>query len=190
MGVTTVKLIYKGKFDGNYDNLPYREHKPNYVKFKEASNATELAIKANIVAIILLILLLVIAFKQGNYLNNWGILLSLLSLFPHEFLHAICFKEEVYLYTLLKKGILFVVGNEDMSKTRFIIMSLLPNVVLGIGPYIIGLIIKNSVLTTLGIFATSMGCGDFINVYNAITQMPKGTRTYLHKFNSYWYMPD
>ena len=114
----------------------------------------------------------------------------MLSLFPHEFLHAICFKEEVYLYTLLKKGILFVVGNEDMSKTRFIIMSLLPNVVFGIGPYIIGLIIKNNVLTTLGIFATSMGCGDFINVYNAITQMPKGTRTYLHKFNSYWYMPN
>ncbi|MPM79985.1 hypothetical protein SDC9_127028 [bioreactor metagenome] len=77
-----------------------------------------------------------------------------------------------------------------MSKARFIIMSLLPNIVFGIGPYIIGLIIKNNVLTTLGIFATSMGCGDFINVYNAITQMPKGARTYLHKFNSYWYMPN
>jgi Putative zincin peptidase len=184
-----VKLIYKGKFDGNYDNLPYREHKSNYVKFKESSNTTELAIKANIAAILLVIVLQLIASRQGNHINSWGIFLSLLTMFPHEFLHAICFKEEVYLYTLIKKGMLFVVGNEDMSKTRFITMSLLPNAVFGIIPYIVGMVIRNSILTSMGVFAISMGCGDYINVYNAITQMPKGARTYLHKYNSYWYIP-
>lgn len=25
---------------------------------------------------------------------------------------------------------------------------------------------------------------------NAVTQMPKGARTYMHKFNSFWYMPE
>ncbi|MBQ4282485.1 MAG: hypothetical protein IJB96_00980 [Lachnospira sp.] len=41
-----------------------------------------------------------------------------------------------------------------------------------------------------GGLSISMGVGDFYNVFNALTQMPKGARTYLHKFNSYWYIPD
>lgn len=32
-----MKLIYKGKFDGNPDSIPHGEHQPGAVKFKEAS---------------------------------------------------------------------------------------------------------------------------------------------------------
>ena len=52
---------------------------------------------------------------------------------------------------------------------------------------------KNPEWTLLGIFASfgiSAGAGDYLNVFNAITQMPKGARTYLHHFNSYWYIPE
>ena len=34
-----------------------------------------------------------------------------------------------------------------------------------------------------------MGAGDYINVFNAATQMPKNALTYLNGFNSYWYIP-
>ncbi|MCI8497238.1 MAG: DUF3267 domain-containing protein, partial [Clostridiales bacterium] len=34
------------------------------------------------------------------------------------------------------------------------------------------------------------GAGDYYNVFNALTQMPKGARTYLYQFNSFWYMPE
>ena len=33
------------------------------------------------------------------------------------------------------------------------------------------------------------GTGDFYNIKNALTQMPKHARCYLYKYNSYWYMP-
>ena len=120
-----------------------------------------------------------------------ALLLFLIGLFPHELLHAICFKEDVYLYTNFSHGMLFVAGPEDMSKSRFIFMSLLPNIVLGFIPYLIFVINPN--WTLLGIFASiniSAGSGDYLNVFNAITQMPKGARTYLHHFNSYWYIPE
>ena len=74
-------------------------------------------------------------------LQMWlGILFPFAILFPHEILHAICFKEDVYLYTNWKQGMLFVVGSETMSKGSFILMSMLPNVVFGILPYIVGMI--------------------------------------------------
>ena len=86
---------------------------------------------------------------------------------------------------------LFVVGPETMSKGRFVFMSMLPNLVFGIIPYTLGMIFPQyGWLLGLGILATGMGAGDYYNIFNALTQMPKGARTYLYKFNSYWYMPD
>ena len=69
-------------------------------------------------------------------------------------------------------------------------MSLLPNFVFGLIPYVIGMIVPNLFLVSLGVLATGMGAGDYYNVINAVTQMPKGARTYLYQFNSYWYLPD
>ena len=112
-------------------------------------------------------------------------------LFPHEILHAVCFKEDVYLYTNFKQGMLFVVGTETMSKSRFIIMSLLPNLIFGFIPYIIAMIIPSaSILGAFGAVSICMGAGDYYNAIHALVQMPKGSRTYLHKFNSFWYIPE
>ncbi len=33
----------------------------------------------------------------------------------------------------------------------------------------------------------AMGFGDYINVFNALTQRPNGGKTYLNGFHSYWY---
>ena len=192
-----MKLIYKGKFDGNPKSLPHNAHKPNAVKFKEIDDPKKLSLLANIIASILAIILFIILFLRVE-INIFedsvkimiGCLLSMLALFPHEILHAICFKEEVYLYTYFSKGMLFVTGKETMSKSRFIFMSLLPNIIFGFIPYIISMI--NPSLITLGIFGAmsiTCGAGDYYNVFNAITQMPKGSRTYMYEFNSYWYMP-
>lgn len=192
-----MKLHYMGKFNKDPESLPHSEHKPDAVKFKEPSNPKKLAIIANVLSVVIMILLAVPAFFRcreyiiDNILGSYlGLLLSLLTLFPHEFLHAICFKEDVYMYTNLSQGMMFVVGPETMSRSRFVFMSLLPNLVFGIIPYLAGLIFPEKVfLLSLGIFATGMGAGDYLNVFNALTQMPKGARTYLYQFNSYWYIP-
>lgn len=191
-----MKLHYKGKFDLNPDSLPHREHLPNAVPFKEAQDTKALGILANVLCIVIMIVLAVPAvFRcRGSFDGLWlwlGCLMSLVTLFPHELLHAVCFKEDVYLYTNLKQGMLFVVGPETMSKKRFIFMSLLPNLVFGAVPYIIGMIFPNqSFFLAMGTLCIGMGAGDYYNVFNALTQMPKGARTYLYKFNSFWYMPE
>lgn len=191
-----MKLHYKGKYDLNPDSLPHNEHMPNAVPFKEAKDSKTLGLIANLLGIVIMVVLAIPAVLRSH--ENFsplqlilGCVSSMLILFPHELLHAICFKKDVYLYTNWKHGMLFVVGPETMSKSRFIFMSLLPNIVFGFIPYIIGMIFPQlTFFLALGTLAIGTGAGDYYNVFNAVTQMPKGARTYLYKFNSFWYMPE
>lgn len=188
-----MRLIYKGKFNGDTQSLPHNEHQPGAVKFKEFDDPKKLGLYANIAALILLVALIGVFYIRSRFTYKdfmVGNLLSILILFPHEILHALCFREEVYLYTNLKKSMLFVVGPEVMSKGRFIFMSLLPNIIFGFIPFIIAMIMPSlGLLGVFGAMSISMGAGDYYNVFNAIRQLPKGSKTYLYQFNSYWYMP-
>lgn len=196
-----MKLVYKGAFSGNVEDIPHGEHKPGAVKFKEIDDPKRLALVANAIALGIT-LVCVIAYgvraAQAGVMGTaamggmWlvGAGLALLSLFPHELLHAVCMRGTVYLYTNLKQGMLFVTGPEDMSKARFVFMSLLPNLVFGVVPFTLGMIWPQFVvLGVLGALSVGAGAGDYYNVFNALTQMPRGTRTYLYGFNSYWYDP-
>ena len=187
------KIHYVGKFSGDVKDLPQREHPQGAVMFKEAETPEKLAKQVGKWSLLVLFVALIGLFVRGGLgaLNSWGYLAAALVLFPHEFLHALCFKEESYVYTNWRQGMLFVVGTEDMTRNRFVFMSLLPNVVFGLVPYVIFLIWPQlDFLGTLGALALSMGVGDYYNVYNAITQMPEGALTYINRFNSYWYLPE
>lgn len=193
-----MKLHYRGKYNLDPTTLPTYKHQPNAVKFKEVDSTKELADIANGIAIALMILLSIPVYLKykGSLFDYFdemmvGAMLPLLTMFPHELLHALCFKEDVYLYTDFKQGLLFVVGCETMSKQRFIFMSLLPNIVFGFIPYMISFLgIQYLTLAVLGVIAIGMGAGDYYNVFNALIQMPKGARTYLYQMNSYWYIPE
>lgn len=190
-----MKLHYMGKYNLDPASLPTKDHKPNSTKFKEPEDSTKLSILASVISLaVLAVFLIPILRINGDAVRKFfylGLIMSAISLFPHELLHAICFKEDVYLYTNWTQGMLFVVGTEDMSKSRFIFMSLLPNIVFGLLPYVIFLINPDfALLGVMGAFCLSCGAGDYLNVFNALTQMPRGSRTYLHGFNSYWFMPE
>ncbi len=196
-----MKLVYKGKFSGNTEDLPHGEHKPGAVRFKEPDDPKKLAVIVNVMGGIMVFVFLIgyliryyIAFPGVRGIDTvwWftGLALSLLALFPHELLHAVCFRETVYLYTYWSKGMLFVVGPEPMSRRRFVFMSLLPNVVLGLVPYVLALIRPQwIVLGAMGGILLGGGAGDYCNVFHALTQMPRGAMTYLYQFNSWWYLP-
>ena len=189
-----MKLHYMGKYNLNPNSLPHGEHKEGAVKFDEPENTAELAKKTSGISLVLLAFLFTaLLYRCGNPPSkHWliGMLLFVVAMLPHELLHAINFKGDVYLYTNLTQGMLFVVGPEDMSKGRFVFMSLLPNFVFGLAPFVVALILPQYAwLGIFGALSLTAGAGDFYNVYNAITQMPKGARTYLYKMNSYWYTP-
>lgn len=182
---------YKGKYDGNESSLPQREHPEGYVPFKEAENMKQLSIMMNIAALVIAVALLaVVGFVSGKQpFDAWGTIAFLASMVPHEFLHGICFAGDVYMYQNIAQGMLFVVSPDDISKWRFVFMSMLPNLVFGFIPFIIFLFNPSWVfLGTLGALAISAGAGDYYNVFNAITQVPNGAMTYLSGMHSYWYV--
>lgn len=190
-----MKLHFMGKYNGNTDSLPSKPHRAGAVPFKEPADMKTLAIKANIIALILTIAFLIPPFTYYAYEEYFfsamiGALLSLLILYPHELLHAVCFKEDAYIYSNLKQGLMFVFGAEDMTKKRFIFMSLLPNIVFGFIPYALGLIFpKLAFLAFFGAISIGAGAGDYMNIFNAITQVPKGALVYMYGVNSFWYKP-
>ncbi|TGY65316.1 DUF3267 domain-containing protein [Dubosiella muris] len=192
-----MKLHYKGTYDLNPDSLPAAPAKKDAVPFKEPDSIEKIAWIANGIALVLLVVLAIpivalyktrLIFSIGFWIGGG---LSLLTCFPHEILHALCFKDDVYLYTNLRQGMLFVIGTETMSKRRFIFMSMLPNRVFGVLPYGLGLLFPScSVLLGLGWCAITMGAGDYLNVFHALTQMPKGAKTYMSGIHSWWFIPE
>lgn len=191
-----MRLHYRGTYSGNEDDLPNAGHEDGAVRFEEPEDSGELAKKANLIAVFVYVPALLIffwrsiafGFQPTGYFI--GFVLSFLTLFPHEFLHALCFREDVYLYTNLKQGMLFVVGPERMTKAHFIFMSLLPNLVFGLLPFLAFLIDPHlPVLGAMGVMALGMGSGDYLNIYNALRQVPSGAKIYSYGFHSYWYRP-
>lgn len=187
-----MKFHNAGKFNGDLESLPKREHEEGAVMFKEPTDMTKFSIYMNLLAFVLMFALIFLtSFIVGEFtFDTWGCLLALVCMVPHEFLHAVCFKEDVYMYNNLKQGTMFVVGPENMTKFRFCFMSLFPCLILGVIPYIVFLINPSLVtLGTMGAISMASCAGDFYNVFNAITQMPKGAKTYLCGMNSYWFIP-
>ncbi|MHB8130977.1 MAG: DUF3267 domain-containing protein, partial [Mobilitalea sp.] len=101
----------------------------------------------------------------------------------------------VEVYYSLKHMMAFVISTHPTSKARFIFLSALPSLVFGILPLIIWLFIPpqfqplGNIIYSFGLFNLFFGCGDFMNIFNATIQMPKGAITQLSGFHSYWYMP-
>lgn len=199
-----MRLHNAGKYNGDENSLPKREHPEGYVPFKEPEDMKKFATLMSIVTIGVLIITLGLFYlrtirwqlSNGEAISFYGnafiggFVLYLVTLIPHEILHALWFKGDVNYYHNLKQGMLFVVGTEDMPKWRFVVMSMCPNVVFGFIPYILFMIWPE--LTALGFWgamAIASGAGDFTNVYNCLTQVPKGGITYLSGMHSYWYMP-
>lgn len=188
-----MKFKNAGKYDGNPDSLPQKEV-AGAVQFKEFENLKTFAVIMNVAAVFIVILLMYLGWLRSNEnppVHIAGVALAMCSMIPHEFLHACCFREEVLMYSNLKQGMMFVIGTEDMSRTRFIVMSLMPNLVFGFIPYLIYMISPElQVLGTFGALCISMGAGDYVNILNCLKQVPKGAKVYMSGIHSFWYHPE
>ena len=195
-----MRLHYMGAYNLDPASLPRRPHRPGAKPFKEVQDTKALSLIANGICVVTIILLgsLIFlryredleVFSQSRFQLILGCLLPMICLYPHELLHALCFKEDVYVYSNLKQGILFVVGPEDMSRGRVIFMSLLPNILFGFIPYVIGMLWPGLIFfAAFGTISAGMGGGDYYNVFNTLRQTPKNALVYMHGLQSYWYVP-
>lgn len=95
-----MKLHYQGKYNLDPETLPKRKHQPNAVKFKEVSSSKELAVIANTIGLVLMVILSILLVYKNDLLLYFddvmlGAIFPILTMFPHELLHALCFKEDV-----------------------------------------------------------------------------------------------
>lgn len=197
-----MKLVFKGKFT-TYDALPKGELPENAVIFKEPKTMTGVNIMALLFMTPTLIVMFIIAEAFGKSEMFWtynlhGLLISFVLLVPHEFIHAVFMGRdaEVFMYYSLKHMMMFVITLTPMTKARFIVMSFMPAFLLGWMPFLAGLLCfptesaAGGIIMAAGFYCAIMGGGDFMNIFNAAVQMPKGSLTQLSGMHSYWFMPE
>ena len=126
-----------------------------------------------------------------------AVALSLVVLPIHEFLHAVCFgrNAEVSMYISPRHFMAFVVSPAPVAKRRFLVLNLLPNLVCGGAPLLLWVVFAppgfgGALLFWFGVFSLSMGIGDYMNVWNTLRQMPRGSVQQLSGFHSWWYLPE
>lgn len=201
-----MKIVWKGKYK-NVEQLKIGEIPDNAVKFKEPNSPLLLNLVSSIFIIpVLVIIGIAISIKfylqqnlnLFNFFNYIGILLAYLMIVPHELLHSIAFPKnaEVQLWFSPKSLMAFVFTTYPVSKKRFVYISLLPNIIFGIIPLILWIVIPvgfneiSGIMFSFSFISLLCGVGDYLNVFNTIIQMPKDSVTQLYGFNSYWYKPN
>ena len=202
-----MKLSFKG-YCPDMTALPKSKLPENAVKFIEPENEAAL-FKALVPYMIPPLLgvgiaMLIRFLLQGNLgivlnLNYWWIylaylLLCFLGLIVHEFLHAICFPKKAEVDFYISATFWFIYSITPVSKRRFIALSLLPNIVLGLIPLMVWIFVSLSpsigtILFTVSATMFVSGCGDYMNSWNAFRQMPRGSVQQGSGMNSYWFIP-
>ena len=193
------KITYKGKFE-SYDDLPVADLPENAVQYEEVDGIEEIAKVGSLIGLIpFSIELILVIIKHGFVLEDLltviaiASIIYLVSLVPHELIHGAMFPKgsEVEFYQAIRKGVLFVTCTDPISKSRFIWMSLMPNIIFCLIPFIIFLILPVSTVTgVIAVFsmysALSSG-GDLYNVYNTLRQVPKDAYVVMSGIHTYYY---
>lgn len=198
------KGIYKGK-DGELDYLEKyceTEHKPGAVKLPETEKHYYL--KGNIFLGIIFALfsfLFCLRYPIVTNLSEFYAFLLILAIFSvlniilipvHEILHTVFNKQDSFIYFYPKRFSMFVINTEDKSKSEQILFLLFPSLVLGIIPFVVGLIFPSlKILSVFAIPGIAAGAGDYINIFYTLRHIPNGARIYTYKDGGdYWYKPE
>lgn len=204
-----VEIKYKGAFKSE-DQLSKGELPPNAVKIKENTVLNGVYVGTSLYLLIIAILLVILLtygsyhlHGKANMLSSFtiyelliGLILAYVFLFPHEWLHAICYGKgaEVEIYSKLFRY-KFVYSTNPITKTRSMILYLLPGLLLGWVPFIIWAItpLDGFFGHIMWVFSSLMilcAAGDYYSVYNTLRQMPKGSMEQVSGNSRYWFMPE
>lgn len=159
--------------------LPQAELPEDAVKFREPRNFFELT-AASLpflipVAGLLFLCLRLKGVSLGEMSSLPGVILATAAVVPHELLHAIALPKgsDVSFWYYPEAFVFFVHSTASVAKRRFILMSLLPALVLGVLPLFLWLLVPAQIrwlsrfLLTFSAFGLLYGAGDSVNAFNA-----------------------
>ena len=160
-----MRIRYKGSFDGKVASLPPAQPVEGAVRVEEPGRPRDIVRKANIGAAILFGVLLMLVILRGGLaaLHIGGVIVAALAILPRELMRALFYREECWFYLNFQDSMPFVTGSEHMSRTRFLLLTLLPDVLFGLIPLVLFLIFPNlRLLGTMGLIVLPIGMGDYM----------------------------
>lgn len=202
------QIYYMGKYRDESQLIKNQPYPEKATKFKESADLNKIMLQGMLIGSPLFLFMLIVGsyrIASIDYLWQWhfqwltaGIVYIFLMyslMIIHEIIHALCFpmqaRKEIWNY--LDQGAMFVYCEEKVSKSRFIIMSLAPAVILGLIPFIIWYVtapylsVEVSVCFVLLSFTMTFGAvGDFVNVFHALLQVPREAKIFSYGFHSFW----
>jgi hypothetical protein len=116
---------------------------------------------------------------------------AMASIYPHELIHAFCFPRDADIEIWFHTGAAMTHSTHPVSKLRFIVISAMPCLVLGVLPLTIACVSHqpsiNAPLFFYGALNILFAAGDLMNITNTLIQVPRGAKTQLSGIHSYWY---
>lgn len=107
----------------------------------------------------------------------------------HEIIHALFYpvSSEKGIWKSKEQGAYFVYCEDEITKTRFIVMCLAPMFILGIIPFVIWLLLPQFIPMPYNIavaivfwLMTIMSMGDVANVYHVLKEVPMNAKVFNH----------
>lgn len=200
-----LNIKYKGKYKDEKQLKEGSTLYKNAKMYKEEETVTAAFKKGALISLPIFIIMLslaIIMIRINKIEIKYDILhlaissmLLLPLLYVHEIIHALTFpkKAKKDIYSKPQEMALFVYSNEKVSKKRFILICLMPAIILGIIPFIIGIVFINIIpvkfvldILYISISMFMSGIGDFTNAYNTIKQVPKDAQVFNYGYHSYW----
>lgn len=185
-----MKIRYMGSFDGKAAHLPQPETVPEAEPVHEHGKPRDLVRRANYGAAILFVALLALVILRGgtHAFHVGGLIAAILLIIPRELLRAVCFREDCYFYLNYQQSMPFLTGAEHQSRGRFLLATLLPDLIFGVLPLALFFIWPSLRFAgTLGLLCLPMGFGDYILAWLVLRQVPKDGMLYRKNFHTYWY---
>ncbi|MBE6751714.1 MAG: DUF3267 domain-containing protein [Ruminococcaceae bacterium] len=203
-----MKIHFKGIYKGKSEQLDYldkyceTEHKPGAIKLPKQKKFYYL--KVHLFYTLIFVLFSFILCLRYHLVTNssdrlffvlilgFFTILHTLLLPIHEILHTVFNKKDSFIYIYPKGLCMFVMNIEEKSKAIKILEFLFPSIILGLLPFVIGLIFPQ--FKFLGIFAIpgiATGAGDYMNIFRFLRYIPNGAKIYTHiDDGEFWYIPE
>lgn len=173
----------------------------NAVKIKMPKSSSEQMIKAlpfliPVIIVMFLAMFIKTYIAKDMVVKGWaifiGLIIGFVLLSVHELLHAIVYPKKVNKYIgIVKPFSAVALASYPLSKTRFIVMSLLPYI-LGIIPLICFILssssnlILNAILWGMAFMGLASPYPDAYNVYQVIKQVPKDKKVQFYEDDTYY----
>lgn len=176
-----MKIVWKG-FMNEHNLFTFSDLPEDAKKLTSEKNAWAMYLLIIPVLIIAYIgIRLRLLYVAGPMFAKWallvGVILSLPFLVVHEFIHAVCCSKTPEIFLYVTPAGICLIPTSPLSKRRYIVMSMMPTVVLGICPFLIWLfapglnVQTGSILFGFALGSLSMCIGDIYNAIHAIIKM-------------------